>query len=230
MQQLSERIKVFSEIIKFFSEIIKILPSLLLLTFLILLVTLYYHPIRYEMIPKIAGFKAFGIELSFARKSLDFAVESQKKKAKEQMEASIQVPDSERKRAIDRAAKHIEILSGAKILWVDDFPEFNRDERKMLRYFRIENNIAKNSAQALELLKYNIYDLVISDIHRSNPDDPNGIEFLKELRETDKETPVIFYIGFLDPEKGVPVNSFGITNRPDELIHLIVDALDRRKS
>jgi len=42
--------------------------------------------------------------------------------------------------------------------------------------------------------------------------------------------PVIFYIGYPDPSKGVPPHAFGITHRPDELLHLIMDALERVKS
>ncbi len=41
---------------------------------------------------------------------------------------------------------------------------------------------------------------------------------------------MIFYIGVVDPNKGVPVQAFGITNRPDELLHLTLDALERKKA
>ena len=56
-----------------------------------------------------------------------------------------------------------------------------------------------------------------------------GLTFLKQLRKTDAATPVIFYIGVLEPKKGVPPQAFGITNRPDGLLHLTLDAIERRK-
>ena len=56
-----------------------------------------------------------------------------------------------------------------------------------------------------------------------------GLKFLEQFRKEDKTTPVIFYVGVFAPEKGVPVQAFGITNRPDELLHLILDALERKK-
>jgi hypothetical protein len=56
-----------------------------------------------------------------------------------------------------------------------------------------------------------------------------GLEFLEQFRKTDKTTPVIFYIGVFNPEKGTPAQAFGITNRPDELLHLTLDALERKK-
>jgi hypothetical protein len=38
---------------------------------------------------------------------------------------------------------------------------------------------------------------------------------------------VIFYIGNLKPEAGVPAGAFGITNRPDVLLTLVGEALTR---
>ena len=40
-------------------------------------------------------------------------------------------------------------------------------------------------------------------------------------------TAVVFYVGRVDRAAGVPAGSFGITNRPDELLHLVMDALER---
>jgi hypothetical protein len=40
---------------------------------------------------------------------------------------------------------------------------------------------------------------------------------------------VIFYVGEFDPGRGLPPFAFGLTNRPDELLHLILDVLARRK-
>ncbi|MFQ6114776.1 MAG: hypothetical protein ACE5NG_11970, partial [bacterium] len=72
------------------------------------------------------------------------------------------------------------------------------------------------------------YDLIISDIARGN-DKTAGLDFLKQLRNNKNTTPVIFYIGEINPKFGVPAQAFGITNRPDELLHLALDALERKK-
>ena len=71
-------------------------------------------------------------------------------------------------------------------------------------------------------------DLVISDMTRG-VEATAGLKFLEQFRKEDKTTPVIFYVGVFDPEKGVPVQAFAITNRPDELLHLTLDALERKK-
>jgi hypothetical protein len=44
-------------------------------------------------------------------------------------------------------------------------------------------------------------------------------------RAPDDRLPIIFYIGRYDPTAGTPAGAFGITNRPDQLIHLAIDAL-----
>jgi hypothetical protein len=41
---------------------------------------------------------------------------------------------------------------------------------------------------------------------------------------------VIIYLYDLDRERGVPGGAFGITNRPDELVNLVLDALERSRS
>jgi hypothetical protein len=38
---------------------------------------------------------------------------------------------------------------------------------------------------------------------------------------------VIFYLWDYKPELGTPAGAFGITKRPDKLLHLVIDALAR---
>ena len=139
------------------------------------------------------------------------------------------MPKEDKKAALNRAKQHLNTFRNAKILWLDDYPENNRNERRMFRQLRADTDIARNSNEALEMLRCDIYDLVISDIARDDEDDLDGLQFLSELRKTDADTPVIFYIGVMEPGKGVPEHAFGITDRPDELLHLTLDALERNR-
>ena len=50
---------------------------------------------------------------------------------------------------------------------------------------------------------------------------------LPRLRNAGFHQPVIFYIGRPEPGAGVPAGAFGVTNRPDQLLQLVVDALSR---
>jgi len=47
--------------------------------------------------------------------------------------------------------------------------------------------------------------------------------------QKERATPVIFYVDAIDPTKGVSPLAFGMTNRPDEFLHLTLDALERKK-
>ncbi len=72
------------------------------------------------------------------------------------------------------------------------------------------------------------FDVILSDIARGN-DSTAGLTMLPELRKKNRHIPVIFYIGEIDTSKGVPGSAFGITNQPNELLHLALDALERTK-
>ena len=98
----------------------------------------------------------------------------------------------------------------------------------MFRQLRADIDTATNSEKALDRLSIDIYDLVISDIGRDDERDLDGLQFLDKFRAFDKKTPLIFYIGVVDPDKDKPAQAFGITKRPDELLHLTLDALETK--
>ena len=62
---------------------------------------------------------------------------------------------------------------------------------------------------------------MISDISRDNGKQ-DGIEGLKQLRAAKVTCPAVFY-------EPVPEGALGITNRPDELLHLVIDGLERAR-
>jgi CheY-like chemotaxis protein len=205
-------------------EFMKIVPSILWFILAVSVLLIFYRPIRDDLLPKLSGFKAGGVELSFVKESIDAAIEL----AQKSPQWKVEVPLEDKKRALNRVKQHLDIFRDAQILWVDDHPENNLNERRMLRQLKAEVDIARSTEEALVMLSGGRYDVVISDMARDgNP--TAGLELLKELRKDGKTTPVIFYIGVIDPEKGVPGQAFGITNRPDELLHLTLDALERKK-
>jgi CheY-like chemotaxis protein len=207
------------------AELIEIIPSLLWFSFVFVIFILFYKRIRDELLPRLGGIKAGGVEFSFVENSIEAAVEFGEKSKR----WDVKVPEKDKKAALNRARNHLNTFRNAKILWVDDYPENNRNERRMFRQLKADIDIAKNSSEALEMLRCDIYDLVISDIARDDKDDLDGLQFLAELRKTGADTPVIFYIGVMQAGKGVPEHAFGITNRPDELLHLTLDALERNR-
>jgi CheY-like chemotaxis protein len=209
----------------FIIELMESVSPILWFIFVLFIFILFYKRIRDELLPRLGGIKAAGVELSFVQNSIEAAIELGKKSEK----WDVKVPAKDKKAALNRARRHLDTFRNTRILWADDYPENNRNERRMFRQLQADIDIATSSNEALEMLRCDIYDLVISDIARDDQDDPDGLQFLAELRKTGDDTPVIFYVGVMQAGKGVPENAFGITNRPDELLHLTLDALERNR-
>ena len=209
-------------------EVVKLIPSILWFILFLILLFLFYRPLRHELLPYLIGFKAMGIEVSFIRDSIEATIEL----AEKTPEWGIEISPIDKERVIHRVKKNVKMFKNVQILWVDDEPENTFNERKMFRQLDVQIDISKSTKEALKILAKGRYDLVISDIARSNEavEATAGLEFLKEFRKMDKTTPVIFYVGAFEPEKGAPSGSFGITNRPDELLHLTLDCLERKKN
>jgi CheY-like chemotaxis protein len=112
---------------------------------------------------------------------------------------------------------------------VDDHPENNAVERKMLRQMGIFVEPVTTNADGLAALADpdDHFDLVLSDIGRDDGS-PDGLALLDAVRRMSDPPPVILYIGRVDPSRTQPPGAFGITDRPDILLNLVMDALDRR--
>lgn len=130
--------------------------------------------------------------------------------------------------ALRRALGARTALRGARVLWIDDHPEWITWEKKMLERLEVEVTTATDTRRALERLQAEPYDLILSDIARG-PRENEGVAALPALRSVAPDTPVVFYVGVLDERRGPPPGCAGITNRPDELLHLVLDVLERRR-
>jgi CheY-like chemotaxis protein len=205
-------------------ELIELIPSILWFLLVLAGVIICYRPIRDELLPNLRGFKAHGIEFSFVREFIDSAIEL----AEKSPQWKVKVPSSDKEKVLKRVKRNLRIFRDAEILWVDDHPENNLNERRMFRKLKSQIDIADSTEEALKMLGIARYNLVISDMARGD-DDTAGLKFLKKFREFDETTPVIFYVGMIKREKGVPPMASGITNRPDELLHLTLDALERKR-
>jgi CheY-like chemotaxis protein len=117
------------------------------------------------------------------------------------------------------------VLSCTRLLWVDDNPNNNLNEMKVLRRMCVSIDIATSTEDARESLRKGIYELVISDMRRGT-EDRAGEEMLHEVRKAHLSPDLIYYVGTASP---VPKGAFGLTARPDELFKLIVRALRKRQ-
>jgi CheY-like chemotaxis protein len=125
-------------------------------------------------------------------------------------------------------------IEGAEILWIDDAPSYSRSETRMLRSFGAMITFACTTGEAIRAVKSSVeqarpFHLVLSDISRELPihDPKAGLSMLERFRNENIGLSVVFYVGVRIPGAPVPGGAFGLTNRPDELLQLTLDALAR---
>ena len=87
-------------------------------------------------------------------------------------------------------------------------------------------DLARKSDEGFDALGRADYDLIISNMNRDGNSD-EGARFLARVRAAGYSEPVVFYILNLTPSRETPGDAVGITNRPDELVHLVLDGLER---
>lgn len=129
-------------------------------------------------------------------------------------------------RASRRLSREAALTKGARILWVDDAPANNQIEADLFEAAgaRVDPTISNSAAKvALDRITY---DLVISDISRPG-DDKAGLTLADDLAAVASAPAVILYVGHA--RKPTPGSAFAITDRPDELVHFVLDALARRR-
>ena len=153
-----------------------------------------------------------------ARQALDKAISKQ----------APSVTETERTRVLRRASFAAEVLHGAQVLWVDDHPSNNLNERQILRSYGVFIDLARSSEEALDMLEETRYDLVISDMGKQGIKD-EGLRFLEEMQRSKHARPLIFYTVYAPETWKKARAAFGITNRPDQLLHYVIDILERER-
>jgi len=93
-------------------------------------------------------------------------------------------------------------------------------------------DLARSGDEADELLKALSYDVVVSNIKRIGAVD--GLTSLATLQNELKQEgrhlpPVVWYVMSPDPVIDTSL-ALGITNRPDQLLHHVFDAIERTRS
>lgn len=126
-------------------------------------------------------------------------------------------------RRIERLCK---LFSGAHFLWIDDNPEGNVNEIRLLRRLGVIIDLATDDVEARRQLASAVYDIVLSDMGRDEKPDA-GEKFIPEIGRAMLAPILIFYVG---QDRSIPAGAFGLTVRPDELLNLIMDALERRRA
>jgi len=120
-----------------------------------------------------------------------------------------------------------------QILWVDNTPEGNVRERDLMTTMDMTVTTCLSTDDALGLLERpeSQFDVVISNMARP-PDNQAGYTLLKKMRARGDTTPFIVYSSSDKPEHDQLAKSHGAlgsTNRPQQLLTLVHQALGRRQ-
>jgi CheY-like chemotaxis protein len=203
------------------ASLISILPTVMWIILVGLVFVLLRRTLESNVLPRLTGAKGPGFEFSFAAAAnqLDEAIAN----------SHATVSQGDRRGALGRAERHLGILQGARILWVDDAPEGNRQERKLLHSLGIIIDLADETDEALTRLARAEYDLVITDMARDG-DDKAGQTLIRRMREKRIYRWTIIYLREFHPDDGTPAWAFAITNRPDQLLHYVIDIMERERS
>ena len=113
------------------------------------------------------------------------------------------------------------------VLWVDDRPNNNINERRSLEALGATFILATSTEEALEKISRQHVDAIISDMGRP-PDPRAGYTLLSKLREAGNTTPFIIYAGSSAPEHKAEARkngALGSTNRAAELFEYVLAAL-----
>ena len=169
----------------------------------------------------VSHLKAFGVEIEVSQLELALRKQAESVKA-----PSVEIRPADINPVLARAVKVHSVFEGATILWVDDQPANNLPFRQLLRKLGAAVEPARTTAEALDLAADTKFDLVVSDIKRPNENE-DGIKGLAKLRTAGVTCPAVFYVGTVVGP--VPQGALGITNRPDELLNLVIDGLERAR-
>lgn len=120
--------------------------------------------------------------------------------------------------------------SAATVLWVDDQPGNNVNERAALEALGVSIVLSTSTEDAIEQVRQRSFDAIISDMGRG-PDRKAGYTLLEQLRASGDRTPYIIYAGSDSADHRAESKRKGAldsTDRPDELFRLILSVIGRR--
>jgi hypothetical protein len=198
-------------------ELIGVIPSLLWASVAVIALFLFRKPLG-ALLGQIESARLPGnVELKF-RPALEGAVE------KKLGEFEAQLAPGKAKRLLNRARRNADAVVGARVLWVDDTPEGNALEREAMEALGIEVVTARSTEQAEPFLEWGDVDLVISN--QARPHDPHaGFTLRDAMYRYGLTAPLILYIGTFKLDLPASQRVFAVTNRPDELLDYVIDAL-----
>ncbi len=137
------------------------------------------------------------------------------------------VSDAQKESLFRRMAYVKDMKHDIRGLWFDDTPDCELSELRLILALGVQLDRAATPIEAEKLIQNATYDFMISDIwQQQNP--KGGIEFFNHQVQKGIRIATIFYITKYEEARGTPPFAFGITNRPNDLLHLVMDIIERK--
>ena len=137
------------------------------------------------------------------------------------------VSNAQKESLFRRMAYVKDMKRNIRALWFDDTPDCELSELRLILALGIKLDRADTPVEAEKFIQNVSYDFIILDIwQQDNP--KGGIEFFNKQVQKGILIPTIFYITKYDEARGTPPFAFGITNRPNDLLHLVMDVIERK--
>jgi hypothetical protein len=199
--------------------LIQIAPGVFWVLLAAILVALFFRPIRDHLLPRMRNLNIFGVEATFVRARMDRAIAAR----------SARVSDGERAHAVRRVCRLSSVFHGATVLWADAAPSRTSDERAMLLRAGVSIEVSRSRDKALALFTQGSHDVMIVTL-RPRRGQAAILKLVAEAARQVPGRPIILYAYPGYDTDATPPGAFAITDRPDELLHCVADALERTRS
>jgi tetratricopeptide (TPR) repeat protein len=125
--------------------------------------------------------------------------------------------------------QHSRTSRNRSVLWIDDQPEVNDEERRLLNARGVDSVISVNTDDALSKLSKQRFNALIIDMSRPLADQ-EMYSFIVDVSERHTGMPVIVYHSTLDTEQEEvrQRGAFGVADSTRELIRVVGEALDNQ--
>jgi hypothetical protein len=152
-------------------EIIKVSPNCFIVIFALLLLFILRNQIS-SLLKNVTKFSLFGLEAEFgqAKEQLQRALNTYPATINTMSDAEKKAEEEKKEAILKRAKKLQEVLTGARILWIDDMPLANANIYRFLNDLGIVIDSTKSTREALAAVRWSesAYEAIVSDMYRAH--------------------------------------------------------------
>jgi CheY-like chemotaxis protein len=160
--------------------------------------------------------------------SIEFAEHARELLEEAAEDNNVATSPGERRGVLRRLEHAAEYLTGGRILWADDHPRGNSGLIRLFRSVGMEVETVLSTEQAMDRLRSRSYDILLTDLKRGG-DAEAGNTLLRELTMTGIDIPAVVHSARVQIDPGVNRRAFATTNSTDEVVHYVIDLMERAR-